>query len=132
MWGGRTLTILLRHALFNLLANAGQAMGGEGHVLVTLLPACSDADRDPAWLLSVEDEGPGIAPEVLDHLFTPFFSTRAEGTGLGLPVVLHAALLHGGRVDVTNRSEGGARFAIWLPEHSPETVSDAGPNPHRR
>ena len=124
--------ILLRHALFNLLANAGQAMGGEGHVLVTLLPACSDADRDPGWLLSVEDEGPGLAPDVLDHLFTPFFSTRAEGTGLGLPVVLHVALLHGGRVDVTNRSEGGARFAIWLPEHSPETVSGADPKPDRR
>lgn len=107
--------ILLRHAIFNLLANAGQAMGGAGSIRVAVEPAAADESGRSGWFIAVEDEGPGLPDDVREKLFTPFFTTRAEGTGLGLPVVLHVALLHEGRVEAANRPEGGARFAIWLP-----------------
>lgn len=106
--------ILLRHALFNLLTNAGEAMAGQGAASVSLEPADGDDGR-PGWVLAVEDEGPGLSPGVRERLFTPFFTTRSDGTGLGLPVVLHVALLHDGGVKAGNRDGGGARFAIWLP-----------------
>lgn len=108
--------VLLRHALFNLLANAGQALEGQGRVWLALAPQPSSLDATPGWLFTVEDDGPGLSPQVQQHLFEPFFTTRAEGTGLGLPVVLHVALVHGGWVEAANRSEGGARFTLWLPE----------------
>lgn len=103
--------ILLSHALFNLLSNAAQAMGGGGRLALSLRPG----GGVPGWELVVEDEGPGLSEEVRNRLFTPFFTTRADGTGLGLPVVLHIVLLHGGQVRAENREAGGARFAIWLP-----------------
>ena len=107
--------ILLRHALFNLLTNAGQAMGGQGAVTVSVSPAKGE-EGQAGWALTVEDEGPGLSDEVRARLFTPFFTTRTEGTGLGLPVVLHVALMHDGYVQATNREGRGARFAIWIPE----------------
>lgn len=109
--------ILMRHVLFNLLTNAAQAMGGHGHVLVTL-DRSTDQDGRPGWRLVVEDDGPGLSPEVMDHLFIPFFTTHPEGTGLGLAVVMHIVLLHDGTVEGVNRTDGcsGARFALWLPE----------------
>ena len=107
--------ILLRHALFNLLTNAGQAMGGRGTATVSVGPDSDDEGR-PGWTLTVEDEGPGLSEEVRARLFTPFFTTRAEGTGLGLPVVLHVALMHDGHVEAANRDGRGARFAMWIPD----------------
>ncbi|KAA3630342.1 MAG: histidine kinase [Proteobacteria bacterium] len=123
--------VLLRHALFNLLLNACQAMGGKGRIWLTLEPGYSPENGRPGWMLTVEDEGPGLEPEVMERLFDPFFTTRPEGTGLGLPVVLYVTLLHGGRVDAANREEGGARFAIWLPDEEAERGADVE-NPDRR
>jgi signal transduction histidine kinase len=51
----------------------------------------------------------------MEKLFTPFFTTRPGGTGLGLPVARHIATLHGGSIHAENRPEGGSRFTIWLP-----------------
>lgn len=106
---------LLAHALFNLLANAAQAMGGGGRIVLSL-EAAAQADGRAGWRIDVEDEGPGMSEETAAKLFTPFFTTRKEGTGLGLAVVRHIALLHEGSVSASNRPEGGARFALWLPE----------------
>ncbi|MBI5898572.1 MAG: histidine kinase [Rhodocyclales bacterium] len=108
--------ILIRHALFNLLLNAAQATEGQAPITLRLEPATDAASGRAGWTLSVADGGRGIAPEVLDKIFVPFFTTRADGTGLGLPVVLHVALLHDGHVTATNRPEGGACFALWLPQ----------------
>ena len=57
-----------------------------------------------------------VMPEVGDKLFTPFFTTRKGGTGLGLSVAQHIVLQHGGSIHAENQVAGGALFIIWLPE----------------
>ena len=101
-----------------MLTNAAQATGGEGEILIALEPAVNPDSGVPGWRLSVADQGKGIAPEIMDRIFQPFFTTRKDGTGLGLPVVQQVALLHRGSVSVSRRPEGGTIFAIWLPQDS--------------
>ncbi len=97
--------------LLNLLANADQAMQGEGTVRLALRETGEQIE------ISVEDDGPGIAPEHLAHVFEPFFTTRApgKGTGLGLALVYGIVRDHGGEITAENLPEGGARFCIRLP-----------------
>jgi len=65
----------------------------------------------------VTDDGPGVAPEHLDHVFDPFFTTKpvGEGTGLGLAVVHAIVQEHGGSVTVSNEPGHGASFTVFLP-----------------
>ncbi len=102
---------LLRRALVNLVRNAAEAVGEEGRVVVR-------GERTPEGgvALTVEDSGPGIAPDAAPKLFVPFSSTKAGGTGLGLSLVAKIASLHGAGV-TAGRSEalGGAAFRISFP-----------------
>ena len=107
--------ILIRHAVFNLLTNATQASPPEGTITVSLYPETQQWDNAPGWCIAVSDEGSGLSDKVKDKIFTPFFTTRAEGTGLGLPVVQHVAILHEGRISAANNEGSGALFALWLP-----------------
>ena len=104
--------VLLRHALFNLIHNAALAKPTEP-VAVSL--ALDERLGVAGCRLVVSDRGPGIAPEVAAKLFTPFFTTRHGGTGLGLSVAQHIVVMHGGSVHGENMPDGGARFIIWLP-----------------
>jgi signal transduction histidine kinase len=96
--------------LVNLFLNALDAMPGGGTLDVHL-----GRDARNQLELTVADTGPGIQTEVADQLFTPFFSTKPTGTGLGLSVSRRIVQAHGGSLTVSNRPEGGARFAIALP-----------------
>lgn len=100
----------LSQIVINLLLNAVQAMEGRGVVRLVCRKQGAEA------LLAVEDTGPGIAREVMPHLFEPFFTTRqaGQGTGLGLAVSLHLAEAMQGRLRAENRPEGGARFCLHL------------------
>lgn len=108
--------VLVRHALFNLLHNAAQAAPGK---TITVELAEEVRDQRPGWRIAVCDQGAGIAPEIADKLFTPFFSTRPGGTGLGLSVARHIAMQHGGALSVQPNPQGGARFILWLPQARP-------------
>jgi two-component system, NtrC family, sensor histidine kinase PilS len=102
----------LRQVLWNLLANAAQALsarGGGGAVRVRCAP---EGDRA---LVSVEDDGPGIAAADLPNLFTPFYTTKVGGTGLGLATVQRLVDAHGGTVEVSSTPGAGARFTVRLP-----------------
>lgn len=91
--------VLIRNALFNVIHNAAQAdQNGPIEIL------CGREQRDSKWgcSLTVSDRGPGIPPEVADKAFTPFFTTRSDGTGLGLPIAQHIAILHGGNITAEN------------------------------
>lgn len=104
--------VLVRHALFNLIHNAILA-APEGAVTVSLAP--EQQEDAPGYRLAVTDRGGGFSDEVAGKLFKPFFTTRPHGTGLGLVVVQHIAVKHGGSIRAENLPGGGARFSIWLP-----------------
>jgi signal transduction histidine kinase len=99
---------LLRPALLNLVRNAVQAMPTGGTLTVRV------AREANAVAITVADTGPGIADEVRDEIFTPFFTTRAKGTGLGLTVVRELVTALGGAIQVERASGGGAAFTVRL------------------
>jgi len=104
--------VLIRHALFNVIHNAALA-APESPVVVSLWPG--EVRGVAGWRISVADSGAGLAPEVMAKLFTPFFTTREGGTGLGLTVAHHIVLQHHGTIHAENKPDGGALFVIWLP-----------------
>jgi len=72
--------------------------------------------REPASIVvEVQDSGPGIAPEQLDGIFGAFFTTKAQGSGLGLSIVHAIVTQHGGSITIEEAPEGGARFVLKLP-----------------
>jgi signal transduction histidine kinase len=108
-----------RRALANLLLNAHQASGSNGRIVVSCCRYVAKGDMAEVY---VEDNGPGIPPQVQDRLFKPFFSTKDLGTGLGLANVKKVVELHGGEVWATNVSTGGARVCMTLPVAAPVAV----------
>jgi signal transduction histidine kinase len=114
--------ILIRHALFNLLLNAAHATSGDDQIVITLEQEADPDTGAKGWSLAVTDRGTGIAPDVLEKVFDPFFTTRSQGTGLGLPVVQHVVLLHGGHVSANSEPGVGTRFALWLPMTQPKSA----------
>ena len=101
----------LRRAIENLAQNAVQACASEpnGQVRLSAEPASPRLVR-----IIVSDNGPGIPDDVLAKMWTPFFTTRAQGTGLGLPFVKEIVAAHKGEIEVTT-SAAGTRFVLTLP-----------------
>jgi two-component system sensor histidine kinase PilS (NtrC family) len=118
---------LLHRAIFNLVLNAAQAVGDGGTVTVTLRDATADTvpggvlPEAGAVRLVIEDDGPGMESDVRDRIFTPFFTTKPRGSGLGLPVVHRAIEAHRGVVLVDSSPGSGTRFTIILPRTQSET-----------
>ena len=94
----------LRQALLNLIINAAEALNGVGIIRL-------HADTNPI-AIRVEDSGPGLLPEVEQQLFNPFFTTKENGTGLGLATVHAIVSAHGGKIEVARSSLGGAAFTL--------------------
>ncbi|HEV7574852.1 MAG TPA: ATP-binding protein [Caldimonas sp.] len=132
-------------AVMNLCTNAMQAMPDGGTLSVWLqrrrvvdsrILSHSALAAGRYLALSVADEGTGIAAEVMEHLFEPFYTTRGDrsGTGLGLAVVHGVVAELGGAIDVESRPGQGARFTLYLPESAdkpapaprPSDVAPAG------
>jgi signal transduction histidine kinase len=105
--------ILIGQSVLNLLLNAIEAMQGPGEIDVRYAspPQGSDARQ---FHLTVRDHGPGLAPQVLDRIFNPFFTTKDSGTGLGLAIVHRVVEAHDGTIIATNDEAGGARFEIRI------------------
>ena len=107
---------LLRQAILNLARNAAEAVAeipGGGRVIIR--GEIEETGGMPGQRISVADNGPGIPPEVLPKIFVPFYTTKANGTGLGLAVVQKIIVQHGGTIEVRNQPQGGAEFIVWLP-----------------
>jgi nitrogen fixation/metabolism regulation signal transduction histidine kinase len=107
---------LLRQALINLALNGAEAARAAGKSpRVTLYGTIEDLGGRKWQRICVADNGPGIPPSDLPKIFLPFYTTKSEGTGLGLAVVQKVALQHGGSIEVRNRAAEGAEFLLWLP-----------------
>ena len=106
--------VLLRQAFSNLVRNALEACRGAGIVpQVAVLGAVLDGDDTVS--VTVSDNGPGLPDADRERLFQPFFTTRADGTGLGLALVQKFVVTHNGHVRAANGTEGGAVFTVQLP-----------------
>jgi len=97
----------IRQLVWNLLQNAGEALGGSGEIRIGVVGSSSELE------LTVHDNGPGVPEELLPRLFEPFVTGKREGTGLGLAIVKQVVGEHGGEVSVVNDS--GAKFVIKFP-----------------
>jgi len=98
---------LLRQILFNLLLNAIQSVGPQGRVVVAL----GQNGRGDAWF-EVRDNGPGVPGELRAEIFKPYFTTRPEGTGMGLAVVRQIVLAHHWEIEYAASLDGGAVFRV--------------------
>ncbi|MGG8298940.1 two-component system sensor histidine kinase ZraS [Klebsiella sp. 141251] len=100
----------LNQVLLNLYLNAMQAIGRGGVIHVS----ASEADRQRVKIV-VKDSGKGMSDEELQAIFTPYFTTKADGTGLGLAVVQNIIEQHGGTIRAESQPGAGAIFTLWLP-----------------
>lgn len=115
-WGDRAL---LRQALANLVANAEQAMPGGG--TITLRGAAGE----DGVVVAVADEGIGIPPAVQARMFDLYFSTKEDGSGIGLAVVRQVVQLHGGSLAVRSAPGEGTEITLRLPVRAPRLVGAA-------
>lgn len=104
---------LLYRAFYNVMGNAIQAMGGTG--TLTIHAARSQGPKNEVELV-FQDSGPGFPEQAMEQLLDPFFTTKDDGTGLGLPIVSNIISSHGGRLELRNAPHGGAEVHIFLPE----------------
>lgn len=118
----------IRQAITNLIRNSVEAVGEQGWIRIDLsieryCDGTKSASKQPGTTKSlreyicidVVDSGPGIAPEMVDKIFTPFFTTKRTGMGLGLSLVQKVAALHGGEVKYIRDQDGQGRFRLWIP-----------------
>jgi len=119
-------SVELEHAVLNLVANARDALRGQGNILLTVREARLERPLESRFLsapagqylvVEVADDGPGLDAEAQNRLFQPFYTTKGpgKGTGLGLVGVLAFVRRSAGGVTVDSTPGRGARFALWLP-----------------
>ncbi len=102
----------LKQVIINLVMNAVHAMQGQGRIVLR-----TALNMNGTLELQIEDDGPGIAPELREQIFAPFFTTKpeGEGTGLGLYICQNIINGHGGTITLENQPEVGTMFRIHLP-----------------
>lgn len=103
----------LRQVLINLIKNATEAISGKGEVVL------GAKELSEGWVqISLDDTGEGVTPDKVEKLFEPFVTTKAGGSGLGLPVCRKIVHDHGGELTLTPKPGGGTRALIILPSQS--------------
>ncbi len=100
---------MLYQAFLNILINAMQAMPEGGEISI------KTKSNDNVVTIFFEDDGEGISDDVFKKIWTPFYTTKEKGTGLGLGIVKNIIGAHGGEIYIENRPQGGARVGITLP-----------------
>jgi signal transduction histidine kinase len=123
--GGLTASVdprLIKQALLNLMLNATQAMdaspagpGAGGRELILRTLGAREPDGTETARIEVIDTGPGVSEEIRDRIFTPYFTTKSGGSGLGLPTTRRIAEEHAGRVELHTEPGKGSSFAIVVP-----------------
>jgi signal transduction histidine kinase len=106
--------IQLQQVILNLVMNAVEAMSENSDGPRQLLIR-TGADASGAIVIAVRDSGPGLAPENFDRLFTPFYTTKPQGMGMGLAICRSIVEAHGGRLWAKTNEDRGATFQFTLP-----------------
>lgn len=121
---------LLQDALAHLFANAVEATGEEGRIGVRIEIDRPDSSREGGRApeervrIEIDDDGPGMSPDVLRRIFHPFFTTKENGSGLGIPAAQKVVDAHGGTLDVRSQPGEGTTFVVLVPGvQPPEEVS---------
>ncbi|WP_133864119.1 ATP-binding protein [Azorhizobium sp. AG788] len=109
--------VQLQQVVINLVLNAAQAMQAvpEEERVLRISVHCGGAPPAPCLLIEVEDSGPGAPPQVLNALFTPFFTTKKDGIGIGLSISRSIVEAHEGRILATPAEPRGLRMTVQLP-----------------
>jgi len=103
----------LKQAFFNLVSNAYESMRGEGKLSIRIHPRMKNGTSFVG--VEVEDTGGGIDPEALHHIFNPFYTTKDNRLGLGLPIIHKIVTSHQGQIEVNNHPGIGATFILTFP-----------------
>jgi signal transduction histidine kinase len=110
----------LTQVLINLIQNAADSIGQDGTIRLRARQESRRANHQPpSVLLEVEDNGPGIPPDIQPRLFDPFFSTKPSGTGLGLSIAARIVSRHSGTISFRSQP-GRTLFTVGLPVHEPQ------------
>lgn len=104
----------IKSVFLNIALNAAAFVPASGGRIMMSLRSSNDRII-PGVEATFDDNGPGFEPAAMEKLFEPFFTTRVDGTGLGLPISRKQVEMHGGDITAANRPEGGACFTVWLP-----------------
>jgi signal transduction histidine kinase len=104
----------LQEVFVNLSVNACEAMANGGEISIHEEEGFVE-NMGPAVTIRLSDNGPGIPPSIQEQVFQPFFSTKEEGTGLGLPIAARIVTKHGGWIQLESEEEKGTTFIITLP-----------------
>jgi len=99
----------LRRAFSNMLRNAAEACDGEGELEISAAP-----DDGGGVRIEIRDHGPGVPAGIAEHVFDPYFTAKAGGTGLGLALVKQTIEMHGGTISLTDTPGGGATFLVRM------------------
>lgn len=113
--------IQLQQVLINLIMNAIEAMEGVVDRSRELV-ICSGSDNNGSVLVSVTDRGVGISADAIDRMFTPFFTTKSSGLGMGLSICRSIVEAHGGRLSASPNEGRGATFQIALPLYQEDAL----------
>jgi len=108
-----------RQVIWNLVLNALEAMDYQGRIRITaekVVLLTYESEEQPFSKISIHDTGKGITPETMDQIYEPFFTTKENGTGLGLAVVQQIVESHNGRIQVESSGEHGSVFSLFLPD----------------
>jgi PAS domain S-box-containing protein len=124
----------LEQVLMNLVVNARDAMSHGGILSISThsdTRAGANAETEDWVVLTVSDDGEGIAPDAIEHIFEPFFTTKEPGKGTGLGLATVHGIVHkaGGRIDVSSELGGGTTFRIYLPATTASTSDETAVPP---
>jgi signal transduction histidine kinase len=106
---------MLYQSFLNIFLNAMQAMPNGGMIEVAI------RSNSEVVTINFADEGQGIADEILEKIWDPFFTTKEMGTGLGLGMVKNIIESHGGNIQIDSRIRGGTQVTVELPVENPGT-----------
>jgi two-component system sensor histidine kinase HydH len=115
----------LTQAVLNVVLNALQAVQRQGRIVLAARPG-----GEESLLIEVRDSGPGVPPQNRAAVFEPYFTTKEDGTGLGLWIAQQIVAAHGGTIQLENAPEGGAVFTFRLPLRAKETLHGQVENQH--